>query len=139
MNADKVINGKNGSLWIDGDLVAEVNSFEAKLTAKTEDVSFAGEMVDDVKVTGWSGAGTIEVKKVYSRFQKMLAKYIEKGKTPRFSVVAALEDPDSEGFQRVQLDNVVFTELTLGSFDINSLVTESVPFRFSKFRMLEEI
>lgn len=139
VTADRVLNGKNGSLWIDGELVAEVNSFEAKLTAKVEDVAFAGEMMDDVKITGWTGAGSIELKKVYSRFQKLVLKSLEKGITPRFTVVAAIEDPQALGYERVQLENVVFTEIPLGSFDINSLANESIPFRFSKHRMLEQI
>lgn len=41
MKSKNVINGTYGRVWVGGELWAEVDSFEAKVTVNYEDVNFA--------------------------------------------------------------------------------------------------
>lgn len=51
----RVMNGKWGMLYWDGEPVFEVSKFEATLKLEREDVDFAMQMSKDSKLTGYSG------------------------------------------------------------------------------------
>lgn len=62
------VNGSWGQVWWDSELVFELESFEAKVTAEREDVVIG--MDKDSKLVGLKGEGTMKVKKVFSRGKK---------------------------------------------------------------------
>ncbi|NBI31040.1 phage tail tube protein, partial [Chengkuizengella marina] len=78
-NADKIIVGTYGKVWVDGELWAEVISFEAKVTVTYEDVNFAGYGSTFKKATGWTGEGSMTINKIYSRVQRKMADNVKKG------------------------------------------------------------
>ncbi|SDZ19359.1 phage tail tube protein [Tindallia californiensis] len=133
--ASKVMNGTYGSLWVDGELWAEVESFEAKVNMDYEDVNFANHAGTYKKGTGWNGEGSITIKKVYSRIQRKVANNIKKGIFPRSTIAGKLDDPEAHGAERVVLRDVTFNEATLLSFEQKTLGSTEVPFNFSDFSM----
>ncbi len=129
----RLINGTFGSVWWDNELLADIESFEAKITIDREEINMAGSLSKDSKVLGWSGEGTMKLKKVYSRAQKKIAMAIKDGQEVRSKIVAKLADPDAFGTQRVVLYNVWFNEVMLMSFEQKAKVEEDIPFGFSDF------
>lgn len=108
------VNGTWGQVWWNGELVFELESFEAKVTANRETVNIG--MDEDSKLVGLKGEGSMKVKKVFSRGKKKILEAWKKGEDPRSTLVGKLKDPDTVGKQseRVSIGNVWFDELTLG-------------------------
>lgn len=124
------INGSWGQLWWDGELIYEVESFDAKVTVEREDVVMAGTLDIDSKMTGLKGEGTFRVKKVFSRGLKKLLSAWKEGRDIRSQLIGKLADPDAYGTERVVINNVWFNELTLMQFEKGPL-TREFPFGFT--------
>ncbi|WP_144940119.1 phage tail tube protein [Paenibacillus sp. 32O-W] len=138
-NASRVINGTYGRVWVDGELWAEVDTFEAKVTVNYEDVNFAGEGATFKKATGWAGEGSMTIKKIYSRVQRKMADNVRKGIYPRFEIVGKVSDPDALGSERVALHDVTLNEFMLLKFDQKTLGSEDIPFAFSDYEPVDLI
>ncbi len=135
LDPSKIINGSYGTIWVDGELWAEVSAFEAKATINYEDVSFANEPTTFKKGMGWNGEGSMTIKKVYSRIQRKVADKIKKGIFPRFTIAGKLADPESFGTERVVLNDVTVNEVMLMKFEQKTMGSEEVPFNFSDYEM----
>lgn len=125
------VNGSWGQLWWDGELVFEVESFEAKVTANRESVIV--DMDEDSKLISLKGEGTLKIKKVFSRGKKKLLDAWKRGEDPRSTLIGKIKDPDTVGKQseRVSIGNVWFTELTLMQFEKAKKLEEEYPFGFT--------
>lgn len=140
---NRVINGTFGTLWLDGEEVFDIESFEAKVTFDRESVTMAGNLDEDSKITGQKGEGNFKVKKIYSRG---LAKFIEMTKTGidvRSEIIGKLSDPDTIYGQseRISIGNVWFDEFTLMEFEMGKKLEREFPFGFtpSSIGMIDEI
>lgn len=138
-NANRVINGTFGSLWINTEKFANVKSFEAKISLNYEDVNFSEDLATHKKYMGWSGAGTAVLHKVDSAMAGMLADGIKSGELEAATMVAKLANPASYGAERVQLTGVYFDELMLLKFAAKEIQEESVPFTFDGYEFLDLI
>lgn len=139
MKASNVINGTYGRVWVDGELWAEVDSFEAKVTVTYEDVNFAGDGATHKKGTGWTGEGSMTIKKIYSRVQRAMADNVRKGMYPRLEIVGKVQDPDAFGAERVALHDVTVNEFMLMKFEQKTIGNEEIPFAFSDYEMIDTI
>lgn len=139
LKANKQINGTFGSVWVNGELWLDVESFEAKVTINYEDVNMALDLATHKKMTGWSGEGTMTVKKVYSRGSILMAKAVKNGQVPDISLTGKLADPDAYGAERVQLNEVTINEFMLMKFEQKTLGTEELPFNFADFQDIDLI
>lgn len=125
------ISGSWGQLWWDGELVYEVESFEAKVTAEREDVLQAASLDTDSKMTRLKGEGSFKVKKVFSRgVNKLLAAW-KAGRDVRGQLIGKLDDPDAYGSERCVINNVWFNELTLMQFELGQKLEREFPFGFT--------
>lgn len=127
------INGTFGKVWWDGELIFEVDSFEAKITVEREDIQMAGDNEMESKMKSLKGEGNMTVKKVFSRGMKKLLDAWKSGQDVRSQLVSSLKDPDTSGKQseRVTIDNVWFNELTLAQFEVGQVLTREFPFGFT--------
>lgn len=137
--ANRVINGTYGTVWVDGELWAEVDAFEAKVTVTYEDVNFANEGGTFRKAIGWVGEGTMTIKKIYSRVQRAMAANVRKGIYPRIEFVGKVGDPDAQGAERVALHDATINEFMLLKFEQKTVGSEEVPFAFSDYEMVDTI
>lgn len=137
--ANKQINGTFGAVWVNGEKLMDVESFEARVTISYEDVNMAESLATHRKMTGWGGEGTLTVKKVYSRGASLLATATKEGRVPEVSIVAKLADPDAYGAERVALNEVTFSEFTLLAFEQKTNMTEEMPFAFADYDMIDMI
>jgi len=139
MDPSKIINGTFGSLWVDNELWAEVDKFDANVAVAYEDVNIAGSLATYRKQVGHSGTGSITIKKASSRVGKKIAAAIKAGRTPRMKLVGKLADPDVVGVERVALYDVTFDGFNLMKFEQKTLGSEDIAFAFSDFEYIDTI
>ena len=139
LKANKQINGTFGSVWVNNEKWLDIDSFEAKVALNFEDVNMAGDLGTHKKMTGWSGEGTITVKKVYSRGASLMGEATKTGIVPDITIVGKLDDPDAYGAERVSIENVTINEFTLLAFEQKTLATEELPFNFASFNYIDQI
>lgn len=136
---NKIIRGTFGRLWLGGEFVSEVKSFEAKVSLDFEDVHINGQFGTQKRYMGYSIAGTMTLHKVDSRILNLYKDGMMNGSLPTLRVDAALTDPDAAGAQRIVLYDVTFDEVTLAQFENNTVLEEEVPFTAGSYRVLETI
>lgn len=119
--------------------MAEVKAFQAKLEFQKEEVKIAGKMATGTKYMGYSGKGSLTLHKVNSRMIKAIGQQIKEGKEPRFTIIGKLADPDSDGVERIAINNVSFDDLTLFDFEVGALGQTECPFTFDDWNVLDSI
>ena len=139
LDATKVINGTYGTVFLGDDEVGEMKSFQAKLEFQKEEIKVAGQMATDTKLMGYSGKGSLSLHKVNSRMVKTLLNEIKQGKDPRFTLIGKLADPNSEGAERIAINDVSFDDLTLFDFEVGALGQTECPFTFDDWNVLDSI
>lgn len=139
IKSNRVINGTFGTVWVNGEKWMDVDAFEAKVTMNFEDVNMAGDLSTKKKYTGWSGEGSITVKKVYSRGSSQMADAAKTGIMPDITIVGKLDDPDAFGAERVSMSEVTFNEFTLLAFEQKTIATEELPFNFGDYELIDQI
>lgn len=136
---NKQINGTFGAVWVNGEKWLDVEAFEAKVTLNFEDVNMAEDLATHKKYTGWSGEGTMTVKKVYTRGASLMATAAKTGVMPEINLVGKLADPDAFGSERVSISEVTFNEFMLMKFEQKTLGTEELPFNFADYDPIDLI
>lgn len=128
---ERQLSGTHGKLWWNGEIVAEVTSIEATITANREDVQVGMDM--DSKIVSLSGTGTFTLKKAYSRGKKAMLDSWKNGEDPRHTLHFDVKDPGAERNQRENgtINNVAFDSMVLTNFEQGTLMTEEFPFRFT--------
>ena len=139
MDSNKTINGTFGKVWLDGELLAECISFEAKITIEYDDIDIAGDLAKHKKQIGWTGEGTMTLKKVDSIIAKKMQDGVKTGKLPEMVLVAKLEDPASDGAERVEFTGITINEVIALKFEQKTVREEEVPFNFSGYRFIDLI
>ena len=125
------ISGNFGRVWLNNNLVFEISSFEAKITADRDDVIIG--VSKDSKITSLTGEGTITTKKVFtSGLNELLTKW-QAGNDPRVTIIAELADPDAVLGQkeRVRIENVWFNDLPLMNFSKGEVIEQELTFGFT--------
>lgn len=135
---NQILRGQFGKVWIDGELYANVKSFEAKISLKYESVDINGEMGVHQRLVGFEGAGTLVLHKIDSRVAQKIAGKIKNGSVPDIKIVSKLTDPDVNGAERIELTSVTLDELTHG-FENKKVQEESYPFKFADYNYLDLI
>lgn len=136
---NKTIRGTHGKLWVDGDRMSNVRSFEATLAIDYEDMDINGDYGQKKRYMGYSISGTMTLFKVDSYIAKKIHKGVMNGDLPDVKIVAALDDPTSYGAERVALYDVKFDQLTLNRFENKTLTEEEIPFTAGSFEFLDLI
>ncbi len=140
MNANRVMNGTWGEVWLDGgDPVAECYGMQAKVSFTKEDVKFCRQMATDKKVTGMTCTGSLKLHKVNSRMALAIGDKIKSGQDIRFTVMSNLADPDAYGAERIVLLNVSFDDLTLADWEVAVNGKIEAPFTFTEYEFLDSV
>ena len=137
-SAKRIINGTYGSVWIDGEVIAECTALQAKVSKSKQTVNLCGQFMDDTKATNGTGSGSLTLYKVDSGFAQKQSG-IQDGVDRRFTIISKLKDPDSYGAERVAVYNVSFDDLTLADWQAATMGTVTAPFTFSRYEYLDEI
>ena len=137
--ASRVINGTHGAVWINGQKLADLEQIELKVNLEYEDVYFPEDTGKYRKFIGWTGEGSLTLKKVFSRGALLLGEAVKKGKIPEIEITTRLGDPDSYGVERTTVSGVTFNEFLLAKIEQRALLQEEMGFEYSDFDLLETI
>lgn len=137
--AKRVINGTYGAVWINGEKLYDLDTFELKVTINYEEVSFPEDPATHRKFISWNGEGALVVKKIFSRGSSLLAKAVKTGKMPDITITTKLADPDAYGTERASVSEVTFDGFLLSKIEQKALLTEELNFGFADFDIIEEI
>ena len=132
-----VRSGTFGSLWLDGELVAECYGCQAKLNKTKEDVARCRTLVAGKKMTGLSGTGSVRIYNATSRLITAESAALKSGKDLRHTIITNLDDPDNPSNQRIALKEVSFDDLTLADWEAAKLGTIEAPYTFDDWEVID--
>lgn len=135
----RAINGTFGEVWLEGDLVREATGLKAEIGLEFMDVPMCGDLGKHQKVSGRTGNGNIVMTKINSRMAIKLSEMLKAGKTPSFTIISKVDDPDAYGAERVVLKNCQFSTLTLADWTSKQIATVNQPFTFTDWEFLDLI
>jgi len=139
INQNRILSGSTGNVWLNGKLLAQIKSIEAKITGSFEDVNLVGDFATYNAYTGWAGEGTLTMQKIDSTVLNLMADSYKTGIMPEVKIITQLKDKSTDKSERVAISNVVITEFMLTKFENKALVEEELPFKFSDYEVLETI
>lgn len=139
MQTNKTIRGTYGKLWVNNDYWGNVSKFEAKLAANYDDVKYSGSLATHKRLVGTEGTGTITMYKLDSRVSKLIANGFKTGNMPDIKIVVQLDDPSAYGSERIEIIEVNFDELNVGSFETGAVTMEEIPFTFAEINYIDSI
>lgn len=134
----KVMRGIDGRVWVNDLKLAGIKSFEAKVTAKYEEVDVMGKPGKYQRLVGYDIAGTVVMNKLDSFVAKLLAEKWAKFEQLDISMVAAASDPDL-GTERVKFIDVTFDEMALACFENKTLTEIEIPFKAGDYQIMDTI
>jgi len=130
--AQNTISGKEGRLFLNGEELAYIKSFEATIEKNKSEVNIMGRRMTGHKTTGANGTGTMTFYKVTSKFIRIIMDYVKKGEDAYFTLQSVLDDKSSgRGTERVTLYDVNIDSVKVAGLDVDSeALEEEVPFTF---------
>lgn len=143
LKAGDVISGREGTAFmtIDGRNVPMffLKTIEATVELVKTEVPVLGKRMNQQKVTGANGTGSMTIHKVTSEFANIAVNYMKSGTIPDITVKVTNDDPNSTiGRQTVLLKDVIFDSIVIAKLDVESeTLDEDVDFTFSDTDILE--
>ena len=107
LEAALVRSGTWGTLWLDGEQVAECYGFQLKAAKDKEDVPRCRTLVKGKKLTGVSLTGTVKLYNATSRLLRMEGAAMAAGQDLRHTIISNLDDPDNPQNQRIVAKGVI--------------------------------
>ena len=133
--AQRVMSGTQGEIWIEGKYMAEVTGFKAEIKLIKEDVNQVKTMIKQYKVVGCEGTGNVKLNHVSSLFINLMADNIRKGRQTVVTIRAKLDDPDAVGREEVIIRDATFDKLTLMDWEAKKLTEDDYDFTFTDFEV----
>ncbi len=127
--------GTNGNVWLNGQLLANIQKIEAKITYDLEDV--IGDYATHHLFTGWNGEGTLSMYKIDSSVLKIVSDMAKTGVEPEITIISKLTNKNTKKTERIALKGVVLSEINLVNFEAKGTLMEEVPFTFDDYDVLE--
>lgn len=139
MNSNQVILGTHGKVFINNVRVGNIKSFELTANMNYEDILVNGNLITQYKYTGATLTGTMEVHKVDSYNINLVKDAIKTGVMPSIKIVGELADPNVDGQEAIEIENVMLDSATLLAFTNGEVRNESVAFRAGNYNYLSTI
>ena len=136
-NAQQVMAGTQGEVWINDKYMAQVNAFKAEVSLIKEEVHQAKKMGKQYKTTGWEGKGNVKMNHMSSYFIELMADNIKNARQTVVTIVVQLDDPDAIGAERVVIRDATFDKLTLMDWQAKKLTEDDYDFTFTDFDILD--
>ncbi|WP_321994829.1 phage tail tube protein [Clostridium butyricum] len=136
---NKILTGSSGNIWLNGQLMAQTKSIEAKITGNFEDINFVGDPSTHSKYTGWAGEGTLTMYKIDSTVIKLIGQAFKTGVMPDIKIITKLTDKNTGKSERVAISGITITEFILAKFEAKANVEEELPFKFTDYEILDTI
>ncbi|RGW48012.1 phage tail tube protein [Megamonas funiformis] len=134
-NAQQVMSGTQGEIWIDGKYMAEVTAFNAEVKLVKEEVNQVKTMFKQYKITGCEGTGNVKMNHVSSYFINLMADNIRNARQTVVTIRVKLDDPDAVGREEVIIRDATFDKLTLMDWEAKKLTEDDYDFTFTDFEV----
>ena len=102
-NENDIVRGRFFSLWIDGELYAEVKTADSTSELKTEAVPIAGQLGEGERIVGSTGSGSLTFWKTYNGLNAKINECIKNNKAFVFDLTGQSNDPECDGYERVTI------------------------------------
>ena len=139
VNPNRVLTGNSGNLWINGKLLSQLTAVELKVTGNFEEMNFCGNNSTHSRYSGYTGEGTISMKKIDSTVLSLVGEAYQTGVMPEIKIITKLTDNVTGKSERVAVNGITITEFILAKFEAKALVEEELPIKFSQYEILELI
>lgn len=136
---NEVLSGTDGTIWVNGEEWAELSGIELKVSGEFEDITFCNDYGTYKRYMGFTGEGTITIKKTQSRGMKIMATAFKTGVMPDIKIITKLTNKQTGKAERTVVKDVVFSEFNLAKFENRSIIEEELPLTFSDYEVLETI
>lgn len=136
-DAQQVMSGTEGEVWIDSKYMAQVTAFKAEVNLVKEEVNQVKRRGKQYKVTGWEGKGTVKMNHMSSYFLDLMGNNIKNGHQTVVQIIGKLSDPDAIGDERVVIKDATFDKLTLMDWQAKKLTEDSYDFTFTDYEILD--
>ena len=136
---NKFLKGTSGEVFLNNTLLAEINKVNIKMTGQYEDFSPCGDYCSHHVYVGYDGEGTLEGARVNTMIDADLIEAYQKSTTPDYKIVATLTDPNTNKSESYMITGVQFTEISPIDYEAKKLATRSMPFTFTKIKVLSKI
>lgn len=127
----RVMSGTWGEMWIDNEYMAEIIGFKAEIDPKFEDVPKARSLATGKKLAGIEPSGEFKFHKVNTKYQKKVSDNLKKGKATVVKLISNIDDPDSDGNERVVIYDALLGKVTLADWELQKLGETTIPFTFT--------
>lgn len=144
LKAGDIISGREGTAFmtIDGRNVPMfwLKNIEAMVELIKTEVPVLGKRMNQQKVAGANGTGSMVIHKVTSEFAKIGIDYLKSGTIPDITIKVTNDDPNSTiGRQSTLISGVIFDSVPIAKLDIESeTLDEDVSFTFSDADLLDQ-
>ncbi|GIP17764.1 hypothetical protein J40TS1_34060 [Paenibacillus montaniterrae] len=125
-----VISGNDCFVWLNGELLEDIKSFEWKVSLDFADVNYLGDHRTYKKFQGYTGEGTLTFNKVQSRGIKLLRDAIKSGIMPDVVITTKMGNKATGKAERAVITGITFSEFGANS-EAKSIAEESIPFSFA--------
>lgn len=136
---NRILKGKDGDVWFNGQLLATLKKIQAKVKGEFEDVNFCGDGSTHSVFNGWSGEGSFACQKIDSSVWKLVANAYKSGIMPEIKMITRLTDKNTGKSERASIEGITITEFALADFEAKKMLEEEFPFKFSDYEVLESI
>ena len=143
LKAGDIISGREGTAFItiNGRNVPMfyLKNIEATVELVKTEVPVLGKRMNQQKVTGANGSGSMNIHKVTSEFAKIGVGYLKTGTVPEIQIKVTNDDPSSTiGRQSTLIKDVIFDSIVIAKLDVEAeTLDEDVDFTFSDADLLE--
>lgn len=143
LKAGDVISGREGTAFmtVDGRNIPMffLKNIEATIELVKTEVPVLGKRMNQQKVSGANGTGSMNIHKVTSEFAKIGIQYLKTGTVPVMTLKITNDDPASSiGRQSTLIKNVVLDSILIAKLDVESeILDEDVDFTFDDADLLE--
>ena len=131
--AQRVMSGTQGEIWIDGKYMAEVTAFKAEVKLIKEEVNQVKTYFKHYKVSGCEGSGNVKMNHVSSYFINLMRDNIKNARQTIVTIRVKLDDPDAVGREEVVIRDATFDKLTLMDWEAKKLTEDDYDFTFTDF------
>ena len=144
LKSGDVISGREGTAFmtIDGRnvLMFWLKNIEAVVELQKTEVPVLGKRMNQQKITGANGTGSMTIHKVTSEFAAIGIQYLKTGTVPEITIKITNDDPASSiGRQSTLIKNILFDSIVIAKLDIESeTLDEDVDFTFDDADLLEQ-
>jgi len=144
LKAGDTISGREGTAFmtIDGRNIEmfELKNIEATVELVKTEVPVLGKRMNQQKVTGANGTGSMTIHKVTSNYAEIGIGYIKNGIIPEITIKITNDDPNSSiGRQSTLLRGVIFDSVVIAKLDIEAeTLDEDVDFTYDDADLLEK-